>query len=108
MSLARSMPTIASGAASSTAWKRASARSRSLKSRAVLATPMIFPSLSVSGDTASDTLITVPSRRSRRVRYRSSRAPWATSEMISRSSPRRSSGMMRSAGRPSISTAGYP
>jgi hypothetical protein len=63
MSPAVSTPTIASGAASSTAWNRASARSRSLKSRAVFAMAMIRPAVSVSVDTASDIVMILPSLR---------------------------------------------
>ena len=61
-------PITASGAASSTAWKLASERSRSLMPRPMDVKPIVAPAGSVSGDTVSDTLIRLPSGRTRVVR----------------------------------------
>ncbi len=83
----------------------ASARSRSLMSRVVVVTPIVLPSGAVRGDTSIDTVKTVPSARSRIVRYGSTRPPAATIARISASSQRRAGGMMMSFDRPSISPA---
>lgn len=68
---------MASGAASSSPGKRASARCCSLMSRETEAMPTIRPSVSLIGDIVTETVTVEPSACSRSVWYCSTRSPAA-------------------------------
>ena len=71
----------------------------------MVATPTIAPDRPTMGDIVSDTSTAVPSFRSRRAWYRSTRSPRATAATISASRSRSPGGMSTSTCRPVISAA---
>jgi hypothetical protein len=74
-------------------------------SRDTVDTPTIVPVRSAMGDSVTDTLMAVPSLRTRSDRYSPIRSPRVIAAWISLSSPRLSGRISASAGRPIISAA---